>query len=106
MEYLAIDNPPFEVQPDIPITFIKMHLIDVKESETRRRRIQFELPYAAQVEVRLLNVYGTEVDQLMNDWKNSGTHYLECTHNTLPPGIYVYQVKTNYDTALRTLLIT
>ena len=67
--------------------------------------LKFDLPYAALVQVKIYDCYGQELQTILDEWKTSGMHIIPCGHDRLSSGVYVYQVKTNYDTALKTLTV-
>jgi hypothetical protein len=56
-------------------------------------QIQFDLPKAAQVQLRIYNILGQEVVTLANGIFPAGTHGVSWNATNFPSGIYIYQFK-------------
>jgi hypothetical protein len=54
--------------------------------------VEFSLPDAAPVQVRVLNVLGQQVATLYQGAASAGWHQLKWTRNGLPPGLYYVQM--------------
>ena len=57
--------------------------------------INFELPEASQVKLKIYNLLGQEIATLVNEEKPVGRHSVQFNASTLSSGIYIYQIKAN-----------
>jgi hypothetical protein len=55
--------------------------------------IQFEIPKATDVSLKVYNVLGQEVMTILNDFKQAGTHTAKFDAGNLASGVYIYQLK-------------
>ena len=55
--------------------------------------INFRLTESAKVTLKVYNLLGKEVAQLVNGYKNAGEYELEFNASTFPSGIYFYELK-------------
>ena len=59
-------------------------------------KIKFTLPEAAQMSVKVFNVLGKEVAELVNKRMEAGTHEVNFDATGLNSGIYFYRIKAGY----------
>jgi hypothetical protein len=56
--------------------------------------------------LRVYNILGKEVAELINEYQNSGTYQITFNAQDLPSGVYFYQLKTgDYISSKKMLLI-
>lgn len=67
--------------------------------------INYELPKAAKVTLRIYDILGKEVANLVNDYKNEGRYSVEFNASNLPSGIYIYQLRTGEYTSMRKMML-
>jgi plastocyanin len=68
--------------------------------------LSYSLQHSSKVEIKLLNVNGGEIAQLLNTTQSAGTQNLEyTTGQNLAPGIYFIQIKIDDGILTRKLLI-
>ena len=67
--------------------------------------IEFSLPRAADVSLRLYDVTGREAATLLNEPMNAGTHSLGFEANALPSGVYFVRLIADGLTASHKLLL-
>ncbi len=56
--------------------------------------IAYELPAAMQVKIRIYDVLGRQVTELVNDFKAGGRHLVSFDARTYPSGVYYYRLET------------
>ena len=92
--YKKIDNP----------TDVKQNLVKIEDFKLLQNYpnpfnpttvINFELPEASQVELKIYNMLGQEIATLVNEEKPVGRHSVQFNASTLSSGIYIYQIKAN-----------
>jgi len=59
--------------------------------------IEYEIPKAGFVELKVFNVHGEEITGLVNDWQNAGRHRLLFEAKNLPSGVYFYRLRFNHN---------
>ncbi len=57
--------------------------------------IIYSIPEQSPVTLRLFDILGREVDTLVNEIKNAGTHTLRWEPNGVPSGVYLCRLKSN-----------
>ncbi len=57
--------------------------------------IQFEVPKASNVKIKLYNVLGKEMETLVNEQYKPGTYKISVWTGDYPSGIYFYRLETN-----------
>lgn len=68
--------------------------------------ITYDVPSASNIEIRVFDITGKLVKDLVNEFKNVGTHTVTFDATNLASGVYLYQLKTNsFLTVKRMLLI-
>ncbi len=68
--------------------------------------IEYEIPFAGKVELKVFNEIGNEVEALVNGWQNAGRHRAIFDAKGLPSGVYFYQLKFNeWRASKKTLII-
>jgi hypothetical protein len=68
--------------------------------------IRFDLPYAAHVSVKVLNLMGEEVEILVNEVRPAGVHIVTFNARRLPSGFYFYELRAGNHRLTRQLLLT
>ena len=68
--------------------------------------IEFELIQDSDVEIKVYNLAGVEVELLHKGFLSSGIHQFEFDARGLPSGIYIYQVTTAYSTKTHKMILT
>lgn len=105
MKNLSYQNTEAKT-PVIPtIHFITMKVIKMQDGNPGDASLLFSLPYAANVQITLFDTMGIEIETIHNQWKNSGTHVVDCRFDHLPKGTYFYKLKTSYDTTIKILTV-
>jgi hypothetical protein len=54
--------------------------------------IKFSIPQRSFVNVKIFDLFGIEIEQLVNDEMDAGTHFVEFNASSLPSGIYPYRL--------------
>ncbi len=57
-------------------------------------KIKYAVPQASQVQIRVFDILGNEVETLINKEMPAGTYELTWNAVNLPSGVYFYQIKT------------
>jgi hypothetical protein len=69
-------------------------------------QISYSIPKSGIVNLRVYNILGKEVAELINEYQNSGTYQITFNAQDLPSGVYFYQLKTgDYISSKKMLLI-
>uniref|UniRef100_A0A7V2ZIP6 T9SS type A sorting domain-containing protein n=1 Tax=Ignavibacterium album TaxID=591197 RepID=A0A7V2ZIP6_9BACT len=55
--------------------------------------IQYSLPQAEDVTLKVYNLLGEEVKTLVNDYQQAGKHSVQINVNNLPSGVYFYRIQ-------------
>ena len=56
--------------------------------------IKFELPSAGLVQLKVYDILGKEVAELLNEYKPAGIHKVQFNGDRLSSGIYFYKIQT------------
>lgn len=67
--------------------------------------INYQLPVAGEVTLKMYDVLGNEVATLVNEYKAPGYYKVEFNANKLSAGVYIYQLKTNKFVSTKKLLL-
>lgn len=68
--------------------------------------INFSVPESGNAEIKIYDVNGREVSNLMNENKEAGYYSIEFNANALPSGIYFYMLKTkNFVKTMKMMLV-
>jgi hypothetical protein len=67
--------------------------------------IEYEIPKAGPVQLKVFNSIGEEVVELVNDWQNAGRHRIFFDAKNLPTGVYVCRLRVNSWQAFQKMLI-
>jgi len=59
-------------------------------------QIQYELPMAGEIILKVYNMLGMEVAQIDNGFKSAGIHHATFDGSKLPSGIYFYQLRAGH----------
>jgi len=69
-------------------------------------RVQFELPYAVHVEIKVFDILGREVTNIINDYLSAGNHSISFDASNLSGGIYIYRIRAgSYSESKKMLLL-
>lgn len=69
-------------------------------------KILYELPYSGNVQIKVFDALGNEVETLINGYMQSGTYYVEFNAANLPGGVYFYRIiSNNYSETKKMLLL-
>ncbi len=60
-------------------------------------KIEFEIPKAGYVSVKVVDIIGTPVKSLVNSHKDAGKYEIDLNHEELLPGKYYYKVMLSED---------
>lgn len=58
-------------------------------------KINFDLPLNSRVQIKIFDMTGKEIVQLMNEEQNAGSHSINFDASLLPSGIYFYRIITD-----------
>jgi len=58
--------------------------------------IDYEIPKAGLVELKIFNILGEEITELVNDWQNAGQQRLLFEAKNLPSGVYFYRLRFSH----------
>jgi hypothetical protein len=67
--------------------------------------IQFSLPKAGNVSLKLYNMLGQEVRTIFNGFKEAGVHTINFNAERLQSGIYLYKIETEGNTQVRKMTL-
>ncbi|MGF1669172.1 MAG: T9SS type A sorting domain-containing protein [Balneolaceae bacterium] len=67
--------------------------------------ISFELPAAANVELKVFDITGREVATLVNEIRTAGMHQVQFDASNLASGMYLYRLKSNNNVLTRKLTL-
>ena len=56
-------------------------------------KIKYSIPQTSQVQIKVFDVLGNEIETLVNDEKQAGTYELTWSAANLPSGVYFYQLR-------------
>jgi hypothetical protein len=68
-------------------------------------RIDFEIVKPGFVSLKIFNLYGQEVDELINNHMPSGLHSVIWNSKDLPCGIYYYRLTNNFGSVAKKMVI-
>ena len=57
--------------------------------------IKYSVPSAGTVQLKVYDVLGNEVTNLLNEYKQAGSYNIEWDASSLQSGVYFYQLRTN-----------
>lgn len=58
-------------------------------------KIRYSIPQLSQVQIKVFDVLGKEIETLVNEEKPAGTYELTWNAVSLPSGVYIYQLRTS-----------
>jgi len=67
--------------------------------------ISYDLPGNSFVNLKVFDILGREVIQLVNQWKMAGTHSVTFNASLLPSGVYFYRLQTGIGTMTKKMLL-
>jgi len=56
-------------------------------------KIKYSVPQTSQVQIKVFDVLGNEIETLVNEEKRIGTYEITWYAENLPSGVYFYQIK-------------
>ncbi len=56
-------------------------------------KIEYSIPQISQVQIKVFDVLGNDIETLVNDEKPAGTYELTWNAANLPSGVYFYRIK-------------
>ena len=69
-------------------------------------KIKYSVPQTSQVQIKVFDLLGKEIETLVNEEKPAGTYEIEFNAANLPSGVYFYQLKAdNYIETKKMILI-
>jgi hypothetical protein len=68
-------------------------------------KIKFEIPEAAQVELKVYDALGKEVSVILNEYRQAGTHYVNFDGSVFASGLYFYKLKCGNFTCSRKMML-
>ena len=57
--------------------------------------IEFEIPNRQLIKLKVFDILGNEVAELLNEERTAGSYKIEFNTSNLSSGVYVYQLQTN-----------
>lgn len=67
--------------------------------------ISFQLPVNGMVSLKVYNVIGQQVAELVNEVRQAGVHTVEFDASNLPSGVYIYRLNTGNYTSTRKMML-
>lgn len=67
--------------------------------------IEYTLPNASNVMLKVYNALGQEIQTLVNEYKQAGKHRVEFNAANLPSGVYIYRITTGNFTELKKMIL-
>jgi hypothetical protein len=67
--------------------------------------IQYALPKASNVEIKVYDLIGREVTTLVNEFRQAGTYSVEFNANNFASGVYFYRIKAGDFTDTKKMLL-
>ncbi|MCW9096104.1 MAG: T9SS type A sorting domain-containing protein, partial [Ignavibacteriaceae bacterium] len=56
-------------------------------------KIKYSVPQSSQVQIKIFDVLGNEIETLVNEEKRAGTYEINWNAINLPSGVYFYQLR-------------
>lgn len=107
MHYDSAGHPPDASSPlasdDLPRRFV-LHQ-NYPNPFNGSTTIQFDLTRPSKVVLKIFNVLGQEVGELVNERIPAGSHRISWTATNLPSGIYLCRMETEGFSQVRKLLL-
>ena len=57
--------------------------------------IEYSVAYQSHIKITVYDIIGREVQSLVDDYKNAGSHSVVFDAHSMPSGVYIYKMKTN-----------
>jgi hypothetical protein len=67
--------------------------------------IRFEIPVESNVSIKVYNIIGKEVAELLNEKRNQGNYEVQFNANNLPSGFYIYKIIAGNFTSSKKMLL-
>jgi len=68
-------------------------------------KIKYSIPHSSNVQIKVFDVLGNELESLVNEEKPAGTYELTWNADQLPSGVYIYQLKAGEYTAVKKMIL-
>ena len=79
-----------ETESKLSVFFLSQNYPNPFNSSTK---IEYSIPQTSQVQIKIFNVLGAEIETLVNEQRESGNYKLTWNAADLPSGVYFYQLK-------------
>jgi hypothetical protein len=66
--------------------------------------IKYEVPYAGNVNIKLYDILGREVDMMVDAYKTAGRYQVSYNYSSFSSGLYFCLIQTEHSQAIRKLL--
>ncbi len=109
--YMIQENPTAIQEPASPVP-VSLRLYQNYPNPIRLHRdapytqIQYELDQPAEITLKLYNVLGQEIATLVKGWQQAGRFRYNIDVRQLPPGIYIYQLRSKQQVLSRKFIIS
>ncbi|MBN2570855.1 MAG: T9SS type A sorting domain-containing protein [Ignavibacteriales bacterium] len=67
--------------------------------------IEYNIPEAGNVSIKIFNILGQEIATLMNTFQNAGKYKVSFTANNLASGVYFYRIEANNYVAVKKMIL-
>lgn len=67
--------------------------------------IDFEIPFRQGVKLKLYDILGNEIEELLNEERDAGKHRIKFDSAELSSGVYIYQLQTNSKMLFRKMIL-
>jgi len=67
--------------------------------------IQYSIPESENVSLKIFNVLGEEVAELVNEYQKAGTYKVNFNGNNLSSGIYLYRLNVNNNSSVKKMIL-
>lgn len=67
--------------------------------------IEYQLPFGGHVKIKIYNMLGEELVEILNGYKNAGIHSVQFNANEFPSGVYLYKISTEKYTHTKKMLL-
>ena len=68
-------------------------------------KIRYQLPKRSKIVIKLYNILGSEVKEILNDVKDPGTYEIEVNAKDLPSGVYFYRLQAGSFVAAKKMIL-
>jgi len=82
------------INEDVVITDYKLHR-NFPNPFNPNTTIQYDIKEKGFVKVKVFDILGKEITELVNEVKEGGTHFVNFNAMALPSGVYIYSLRVN-----------